>query len=74
MEKTDDKNRKIFYDTPESSHSALHSNVLPIFYEIAPKESWNTIKNIIMEKGLVCGTQFSYFVLKSLGKMSAYDE
>lgn len=69
-----DKNRKIFYDTPESSHSALHSNVLPIFYEIAPKESWNTIKNIIMEKGLVCGTQFSYFVLKSLGKMSAYDE
>ena len=27
-----------------------------------------------MEKGFGCGTQFSYFVLKSLGKMSAYDE
>ena len=69
-----DEEEKIFYDTLERNHSALHSNVLPVFYGIAPRESWDTIKKIIMEKGLCCGTQFSYFVLKALGKMDAYEE
>lgn len=69
-----DKEQKIFYDMPESKHSALHSNVLPVFYGIAPKESWETIKSVIMQKGLICGTQFSYFVLKALGRMGAYEE
>lgn len=69
-----DERKKIFYDSPQSSHSALHSNVLPVFYGIAPKESWNTIKEMIRKKGLLCGTQFSYFVLKALGKMGAYQE
>ena len=29
---------------------------------------------MIRKKGLLCGTQFSYFVLKALGKMGAYQE
>ena len=69
-----DEQKRLFYDTEEKSHSALHSNVLPVFYQIAPKESWNHIVDIIMKKGLACGTQFSYFVLKALGKMGAYKE
>ena len=69
-----DEEKKIFYDTPERKHSALHSNVLPVFYGIAPEESWDTIREVIMEKGLRCGTQFSYFVLKALGKMGAYED
>ena len=69
-----DEEKKVFYDTLKSRHTALHSNVLPVFYGIAPRESWDTIKNMIMEKGLVCGTHFSYFVLKALGMMGAYEE
>lgn len=69
-----DKKKKVFYDTLESQHTALHSNVLPVFYEFAPEESLETIKKMIMEKGLMCGTQFSYFVLKALGKIGAYEE
>lgn len=69
-----DAEKKLFYDTPESRHSSLHANALPVFYDIAPAESWSHLKNFIMEKGLACGTQFSYFVLKALGKMGAYEE
>lgn len=69
-----DKEKKIFYDRQGSTHSALHSNVLPVFYGIAPEESHDAIKAMILEKGLICGTQFSYFVLKALGKMHAFAE
>lgn len=69
-----DEKTGIFYDTEERNHSALHSNVLPVFYEFAPTQAWDTIKDIIMKKGLACGTCFSYFVLKALGKMNAYEE
>ena len=64
----------LFTDLPGGKHAALHSNVLPVFYGIAPKESWNSIRKLIMDKGLVCGTMFSYFVLKALGRMGAYEE
>ncbi len=69
-----DCEKKQFYDTEERLHSALHSNVLPITFKIAPKESLENIRRTIMEKGLCCGTQFSYFVLKALAAMEAYDD
>lgn len=65
---------KLFTDTKQSSHAALHSNVLPAYIGIAPEESLETIKNHIMEKGLCCGVWFSYFVLKALAKLGAYKE
>ncbi len=64
----------LFTDLPDGKHGALHSNVLPVFYGIAPLESYSPIKKLIMDKGLVCGTMFSYFVLKALGRMEAYEE
>lgn len=69
-----DPKTRLYSDNPEKSHSALHSNVLPVFYGIAPKESWDPIKDLIMEKGFSCGVQFAYFVLKALGKMGYHQE
>lgn len=69
-----DNKKKIFYDREGSINAALHSNVLPVFYGFAPEESWENITSLIMEKGLCCGTQFSYFVLKALGRMGAYEK
>ena len=34
----------------------------------------NRIRDFIMNKGLCCGVQFSYFVLKGLGRIGAYEE
>jgi hypothetical protein len=64
----------LFTDTEESTHASLHSNVLPACFGIAPEESIENIKNHIMQKGLCCGVWFSYFVLKALAKMGAYEE
>ena len=69
-----DKDKKMFYDDTEHTHSALHSNVLPLFFDIAPSDAYESIKDFIMKKGLSCGVHFAYFVLKALGKIGAYDE
>ena len=64
----------LFCDTEKLNHSALHSNVLPLYYGIAPSFMNDRLKDFIMEKGLCCGVQFSYFVLKALAKIEAYEE
>lgn len=69
-----DKKTLLFADTEEKNHYALHSNVLPVTFGIAPQEAHENIKQMIMKKGLHCGTQFSYFVLKALAEMKAYEE
>ena len=65
---------RLFCDNEKLSHSSLHSNALPLYFDIAPKYSYDDIKNFIMSKGLNCGVQFSFFVLKALGKIGAYKE
>ena len=52
----------------------MHSNVLAVAFEIAPDEAFDNIKSVIMEKGLCCGVQFSYFVMKALANMGAYEQ
>ncbi len=69
-----DKDKRLFADTEDRSHYALHSNVLPAAFGIAPMESRENIKNMIVSKGLCCGTQFSYFVLKALSALEAREE
>ena len=64
----------LFCDDEEKTHSALHSNVLAVFAGAAPCESYEKIRSFIMEKGLCCGVYFSYFVLKALAKMGAYED
>ncbi len=65
---------RLFYDDTEKTHSALHSNVLPVVFGIAPDESHETIKAMIIQKGLSCGTIFSIFVLKALSVLGAYKQ
>lgn len=65
---------KIFCDTEKHSHSALHSNALPLYFGIALPEMYDSIKSFIMEKGLSCGVYMAYFVLKGLARINAYDE
>ncbi len=61
-----DEKTGLYRDAVGSSHFALHSSVLPLFYGFAPSESIDKICDFIMEKGLSCGVYFSFFVLKAL--------
>jgi hypothetical protein len=67
------KPAKLFVDARGSDHSALHSNVLPLLFGLAPEEAVPAIVNLIRKKRLSCGVYFSYFLLKALAKVEEYD-
>ncbi len=68
-----DVNQKLFTDTKESKHTALHSNILPLYFGVAPEESIPEIIKMIEEKKLNCGVYISYFLLKALCKNNRHD-
>jgi len=69
-----DAETKLFYDDAEKSHAALHANVLPLYLGIVPADAEDTIKAFTLNKGLACGVQFSFFVLKALCKIGAWED
>ncbi|MDR6550305.1 family 78 glycoside hydrolase catalytic domain [Paenibacillus qinlingensis] len=67
-----DKENGLFTDSEQSTHHALHANVLPLLYHIAPEESVTTIVDMIRTKRFACGVYFSYFVMKALAEVAEY--
>ncbi len=68
-----DKERKLFRDSTVSGHCSLHSNMLPLFWGLVPKEAEHSVIELIREKKLQCGVYNAYFLLKGLAKAGAYD-
>lgn len=64
----------LYVDSEISKHSALHSNILPLYYGFAPKENIETIADFIMKKKLCCGVYMAYFLLKALAKAGRYED
>ncbi len=60
------KETMLYTDRKESTHSALHSNALPLCFGVVPDEAKENVIKYIEQKGLTCGVYFSYFVLKGL--------
>jgi len=69
-----DPGQKLFVDHEDSTHTALHSNVLAALAGLVPEEAKEPVRALIMEKGLCCGVWFSYFVLKALASLGAYED
>lgn len=67
-----DETSGLFVDTEKSSHHSLHSNVLPLLFELAPEEAESTIVDLIRKKRFSCGVYFSYFVLKALARVGQH--
>ena len=65
--------KKLFADSSVSSHSALHSNAIPLFYGLVPDEAVDSILDFIRIKKLNCGVYITYFLLKGLAGAGAYD-
>lgn len=62
----------LFVDREGSSHHALHSNVLPLLFGLAPPEAVPSIVSLIRRKRFACGVYFAYFVLQALAKAGEY--
>lgn len=57
---------KLFVDATDSTHSALHSNTLQMFFGLTPPDGFDNMAQLIREHRLNCGVYFAYFVLKGL--------
>lgn len=66
------KETNLYKDSPETEHSSIHSNALPLLFEIAGETQTKAIVELIREKGLNCGVYMSYFVLKALAKANEH--
>ena len=65
-----------FTDTENSDHSAIHSEVLPLFVGLdryAPDGTRESIIKTIKKRGLVTGVYMAYFLLESLVRAGEYD-
>ena len=63
----------LFRDAVGSSHTALHSVVLPLYYGMIPKADIPAAIECIREKRMCCGVYMAYFVLKALARCGEYD-
>lgn len=59
---------ELFTDSPSTTHSSLHSNVLPLFFNIPMSAGTKSkIIKLIGQKGIThSGSYFSFFVLQAL--------
>lgn len=73
-EKFFDAESGLFKDTPESRHHSIHSNVLPLLFDIGINpETKRKIIAMISEKRLRSVNYFAFFILLALEKENEYD-
>ncbi|MDD4413769.1 MAG: alpha-L-rhamnosidase [Oscillospiraceae bacterium] len=63
----------LYVDSDVSSHSSLHANCIPAFFELMPFGSEKGIADFLTQKGMCCGVYMSYFLLKGLAKLGRHD-
>ena len=70
-----DDRTHLFYDSESKTHASLHSNVLPLLFDIQIDEATKAaVVELIRRKRLTsCGTYFSYFVLSALIRVQEFD-
>lgn len=64
----------LFCDSTVSAHSALHSNIYPLFFGLCPAGSEGRIADFLVEKGLSCGVMTGYFYLRALAAAGRYED
>lgn len=64
----------LYVDTPESRHSSLHANVLPLYGGFVPSECEKKVADFIVEKGMCCGVYMTFFLLRGLCRVGRYED
>lgn len=63
----------LYTDSEATLHSSLHSNCLPVFFDICQDENIKGIADFLVERGMACSVYMSFFYLKSLCKLGLKD-
>lgn len=69
-----DKETGLYVDRKNSTHSAIHSNILPAFFGICNPENEDFIAKYLIDRGMCCGVYMAYFLLKALCRMGKYED
>lgn len=64
----------LFRDSEFSSHTALHSNLYALYFDLCPEEARENVAAFLAEKGLCCGVLTSYFLLRALAGAGHYED
>lgn len=67
------KESGLFTDSEGSSHSAVHSNIYPLYFGFLQEEQIPAVVQMLEKKGLCCGVFVSYFMLRGLAKAGYSD-
>lgn len=62
----------LYVDALSSEHSAVHSNILPLFFGIVPPEKVDGIADYLISRGMCTGVYMAFFYLKALAKAGKY--
>ena len=64
----------LFADMENGTHCGLHANVYALYYGVAKNNEKDAIIKLIEKKGFSCGVMHSYFVLRALERVGAYEQ
>lgn len=68
------KEKCLFTDSESSTHTALHSNIYPLYFGLCPENAEEQIADFLLNRGFQCGVLTSYFYLKALAGIGRYED
>ena len=67
-EKLLNKNRGIYVDSEDSTHSALHANMFPLAFDLVPEAHVASVVEFIKSRGMACSVYGAQYLLEALYK------
>lgn len=62
----------LYADSETSTHTSLHSNVLPLYFGFARREAYPRMAELIRQRKFSSGVYISYFTLKAMARLGLY--
>jgi hypothetical protein len=72
-EKLLNKKTKLYTDGEGVQHSALHANMFPVAFDLAPESNYPEIRSFLQSKGMACSPGMSLYLFEALYKLGAED-
>ncbi|MEP2281098.1 alpha-L-rhamnosidase C-terminal domain-containing protein, partial [Maribacter sp.] len=63
-----DKDKGYYVDGENSTHASLHGNMLPLAFDLVPKEHIKSVTDFIKTRGMACSVYGSQYLLEGLYK------
>lgn len=61
-----DKERGIYTDGIEAGHASLHANMFPVAFGLAPEKYYDSILELVKNKGMACSPYGAYYLLQAV--------